>query len=60
MLRLTDYGDEIEVYEKMNSVDICINGEKWNIRKGKKLEELIKFLEECNKWKIIIIVFIWI
>ena len=49
MLRLTDYGDEIEIYEKMNSVDICINGEKCNIRKGKKLEELIKFLEECNK-----------
>ena len=60
MLRLTDYGDEIEVYEKMNSVDIYINGEKCNIRKGKKLEELIKFLEECNKWKIIIIVFTWI
>ena len=49
MLRLTDYGDEIEVYEKMNSIDIYINGEKCNIRKGKKLEELIKFLEECNK-----------
>ena len=49
MLRLTDYGDEIEVYEKMNSVDIYINGEKCNIRKGKKLEEFIKFLEECNK-----------
>ena len=60
MLRLTDYGDEIEVYEKMNSIDIYINGEKCNIRKGKKLKELIKFLEECNKWKIIIIVFTWI
>ena len=60
MLRLTDYGDEIEVYEKMNSVDIYINGEKCNIRKGKKLEEFIKFLEECNKWKIIIIIFTWI
>ena len=60
MLRLTDYGDEIEIYEKMNSIDIYINEEKCNIRKGKKLEELIKFLEECNKWKIIIIVFTWI
>ena len=49
MCRFTDYRDEIEVYEKMNSVDIYINGEKCNIRKGKKLEELIKFLEECNK-----------
>ena len=49
MLRLTDYGDEIEKKKKMNSVDIYINGEKCNIRKGKKLEELIKFLEECNK-----------
>ena len=48
MLRLTDYGDEIEVYEKMNSVDIYTNGEKCNIRKGNKLKELIEYLEECN------------
>lgn len=49
MLRVTDYGDVIEIYEKMNSVNIYINGEKCNIRKGRKLEELIEYLKECNK-----------
>lgn len=49
MLRITDYGDVIEIYEKMNSVDIYINGAKCNIRKGKKIEELIEYLKECNK-----------
>lgn len=49
MLRITDYGDVIEIYEKMNSIDIYINGAKCNIRKGKKIEELIEYLKECNK-----------
>ena len=49
MFRITDYGDVIEIYEKMNSVDIYINGAKCNIRKGKKIEELIEYLKECNK-----------
>ena len=49
MLRVTDYGDVIEIYEKMNSVDIYINGAKCNIRKGEKLEKLIEYLKECTK-----------
>ena len=34
MLRLTDYGDEIEVYEKMNSESLLVHGEYIKVREG--------------------------